>query len=725
MLVADIFPGASSSSPTALAELDGEVFFRANDGTDGAELWKSDGTPAGTDQVLDINPGAPSSGPRRLTKVGGELFFFARDASHGEELWRTDPVDGAVLVKDIHPGIGSSIGGPGSGPPIASFGGEAFFRATDGRLGRELWKSDGTDAGTVLVKDVCPGECPSSPLGYLEFDGALYFQATDPLIGDELWRTDGTEEGTELAVDVNDVPFPGAQGPIVVLDNSTLFFPGGDLASAFGNDELYKSDGTAAGTELVRDLTTSGGSFPDQLTIFNDEVYFTAIFNSGGISLGRELFRTDGTEDGTNLVRDINPQEESSSPRILGEADGALFFSADDGTDGRELWRTSGGGATLVEDINPGSGSSLSFTRAAELDGELYFAADDGSDGEELWKADRFGAELVEDIHPSGSSSPDRLITIGDEIFFYADDGKNGRELWKTDGTTTSLVKDINLGVDSSDTFSPTALAEFNGELYFSADDGMHGSELWKSDGTAEGTELVVDINPGVAGSDPFDVTVLGDILLLGANDGRIGHELWKSDGTEGGTELVKDINPGESWSDIVGVVEFDEELYFVARTPAEGQELWKTDGTEEGTVLVTDHFPGEESSFPFSLTVMGGGLYCSADDPEAGRELHKLVTSNPFIRGDANGNGDFFPLLDALYILDNGFNMGPELPCRDAGDADGDNTYFPLLDALAILSHGFQDGPPPPAPHPDCGTDAEGDEDGITCDEPADGCDP
>src|SRR5690606_12111824 len=81
--------------------------------------------------------------------------------------------------------------------PVSEFKGEVYFTAST-ELGEELWKTDGTEGGTILVKDINPGFGSSSPLYFIEFNGHLYFNANDGVSGYEIWRTDGTEGGTEL-----------------------------------------------------------------------------------------------------------------------------------------------------------------------------------------------------------------------------------------------------------------------------------------------------------------------------------------------------------------------------------------------------------------------------------------------------------------------------------------------------------------------------------------------
>ncbi len=163
---------------------------------------------------------------------------------------------------------------------------------------------------------------------------------------------------------------------------------------------------------------------------------------------GAELWRTDGTAEGTELVADICPGACSSVPTELRPLLGALYFQAIDPGFGAELWRSDGTaeGTVLVADIAPGArGSQPQYM--AELDGHLYFGADDGTAGVELWTSDGTpeGTSLVADVDPgSGSSTPWNLLAVGTTLFFTAETPESGRELWRSDGTAegTVLVED-------------------------------------------------------------------------------------------------------------------------------------------------------------------------------------------------------------------------------------------------------------------------------------------
>jgi uncharacterized repeat protein (TIGR01451 family) len=427
------------------------------------------------------------------------------------------------LVKDINEGP------DGSSPYGAAFNGIYIFSADDGVHGSELWMSDGTSAGTVLLKDINSGSGDSGPgtYGGAVISDTLYFSADDGIHGRELWRTDGTEQGTVMVKDIN----PG------------------------GND-----------------------SYPARLVALNGVLVFAA----EEVTHGRELWVSDGTEIGTMLLQDIRDGSDGSRPMDWSSAEvsDTLFFDAQEDVHGRELWRTDGtpDGTVMVADIRiPGDSEPKSMY---DHNGMLFFAADDGVHGEELWNSDGTepGTVRVKDINPGLEASwPSEFASVGNTLFFGARDGTHGKELWKTDGTepSTVMVKDIQLGSGWSD---PDDCVEFNGILFFVADDGVHGEELWTSDGTELGTELFMDINPGASGSEPWGMMSVYGILYFTADDGSHGRELWRSDGTPEGTVLVKDINPGPNQSSLEHLRIVEDKYFMDADDGTHGRELWVLD---------------------------------------------------------------------------------------------------------------------------------------------------
>jgi len=423
--VMDINPDAGSSSPAELTNVNGTLFFNADDGENGIELWKSDGTPEGTELVKDIIPGIGSSQPIELTNVNGTLFFSAYDGAgenaKGRELWKSNGMEaGTVMVRDIYDG------GISSAPAeLTNVNGILYFSANDGTNGRELWKFDKTEQDAVpgMVKDVNPGEGSSAPAELTNVNGILYFSADDGANGRELWKFDETEPDEVPVMVKNIIPGGGSSSPIELTNvDGTLFFRANN---GFRGFELYKSDGTAAGTVRVKDIQPGSGSSsssPAELTNVNGTLFFSADDGTNG----RELWKSDGTEAGTVLLMGLYPAGGSSSPAELTNVNGTLFFSADNGTRGIELWKSDGteAGTVLVKDIQPGSGSSSSPRNLTVINSTLFFSADDGTSGTELWMLNNFptvspiyhqsrvpGESIVIDFTVNDvETSPDQLI---------------------------------------------------------------------------------------------------------------------------------------------------------------------------------------------------------------------------------------------------------------------------------------------------------------------------
>jgi ELWxxDGT repeat protein len=316
--------------------------------------------------------------------------------------------------------------------------------------------------------------------------------------------------------------------------------------------ELWQSEGTAAGTTLLINMAPGRkGSAPAGSTPVNGVVYFAAFDRQSG----RELWKSDGTAAGTVRVKDIYPGApdglDAQPDRWLAGAGHTVFFVANDGMTGGELWKSDGteAGTVLVKDIRPGS-LGANPSNLVELNGTVYFVANDGVNGNELWKSDgtEAGTVLVKDLRPGPAGvAPVHLTAFRNNVYFVANDGRTGRELWKSDGTAAStvLVKDINRGPVNS---NPGQLFDVNGSLYFIAEDALHGRELWKSDGTGASTVLVKDILPGAGSGFPYyaiGLTPVGDTLYFTADDGLSGPKCWQSDGTATGTVRMGDSCPG------------------------------------------------------------------------------------------------------------------------------------------------------------------------------------
>jgi ELWxxDGT repeat protein len=453
VMVKNIRPGSSSIAfflTEKYAVAGNTFYFEANDGTNGPELWKSDGTAAGTVLVRDIYPGTVQSGifGDVLVEFQGHLYFLANYPGE-EEIWRTvDGPEGAVPLTDDCPGPCLGIGGFYFEPKtLAVFHDKLYLQYASLSAGEELWVTDGTAAGTMLVKDIAPGSFASRPENLTVFKDKIYFLAIESFQkGQELWVSDGTEAGTQLLKDINPGPFGSSDSyiDVIVAGADAFYFWADDGANG---KELWRSDGTAAGTALLKDVVPGAGSgapsYPlNEYLWLGNQLLFIA--NDG--SHGEELWITDGTESGTRLVRDINPGLPKSEIIFYGVLQGKAIFRANDGTSGRELWITDGteAGTTLLKDILPGSGGSLEMSLdAAVFQNYLFFTADDGVDGRELWITDgtAAGTVLHTTIRPGSiGSEPSGFSLIGNTMFFFAGTSSAGRELWKYDLTPLSAA---------------------------------------------------------------------------------------------------------------------------------------------------------------------------------------------------------------------------------------------------------------------------------------------
>lgn len=397
-------PKTLGSNPANFIAVGNTLYFTADDDITGTELWKSDGTLGGTTLAADINTspdsGSPSS-PSNLTVVGTTLFFSATNGINGVELWKLEAgATTPTLVKDIN------LAGDSTPANLVNFNGILYFRANDGS-GNALWRSDGTTAGTFKV-----GTGITQPGNLTVVGNNLFFRAGTG--GGELWKTDGT-----TPTQVVNLGATAAISNLITIGN-TLFFT---ATNSTNGTELWLSNGTAAGTRRVSDITVGAGSSnPTNLVNQNGTLYF---FARNGSTNG--LYKS--TEAGVVTLVQALPSG-GQAPTSLTVVGSTLYFVVDAGTGGtldRELWKTDGTTATRVKDINPsGNAAPTSLTN---LNGVLYFIATDGV-GTKLWRSDGTEAGTTAISTNFGGATPGNLTAVGGKLYFSADSGTSGTELW-------------------------------------------------------------------------------------------------------------------------------------------------------------------------------------------------------------------------------------------------------------------------------------------------------
>ena len=450
---------------------------------------------------------------------------------------------------------------------------------------------------------------------------------------------------------------------------------------------LWVTDATAGGTfQLSTTIFDSGG------VVLNGKY----IFAGSTAAEGSEIFITDGTSGGTQIIKDIVPGAASSTSASNGMTllNGYVYFIAATVAEGSELWRTDGtpGNTNMVADIVPGpTGSNdpgkYNLTSTGTY---LLFNVKTVAEGNELWRSDGTigNAQLLKDIvNGPASSNPTSFYPFSNNILFSvtAADGIHG-EIWRTDGTAagTILLKD-NLNAPTLGPISLPFIAAFhvfNGRAYFIVDDGVHASGIWSTDGidaTATHTSFLQD--EGITGPNSFvssvlivDAFNLPGKFIFPVTDGISRFEFWESDGsTAAGTKLFMSF-PANANNNIPFIFvnigfnsttrTFTYPLYngyffFTANSSAEGNELWKSDGTVAGTSRVTDINPGVGDGVGNGFTsyfYTTSGLYFAANNGTQGNELWKTdgTAAGTTIVKDINlntsvNNGDADPNIDFI----------------------------------------------------------------------------
>lgn len=385
------------------------IFLGNNESGGGFGVFTTDGTSTGLTELNAATFSYVNQYPPEFTDFNGSVIFnYADQGSNiGYELYITDGTpSGTVVLKKTR---ANSVFG-GIPADFTELNGMLFFTARDpNNGGRELWVTDGTTAGTNLLVDINPGSTDANPEDLVVFNNKIYFTADDGVNGRELWVTDGTASGTQM---VQDLLAGGSSDPKeLTVYNNFLIFTANNASTGI---EAFKMTTSENITNLKNINPGTANSAPFGYTVFNGELYFAAD-NGSGV----ELWKSGGFPANTNLLADINPSGEST-PQGFTAYNGKLYFNADDGVNGRELWVTDGtsSGTQLVEDIRTGGASSepLNFIVVGD---DLFFSANNGSSGAELFKyrdpvlsvQDQEVLEFIVEMYPNPASSEFRIAT--------------------------------------------------------------------------------------------------------------------------------------------------------------------------------------------------------------------------------------------------------------------------------------------------------------------------
>ena len=600
-------------------------------------------TPAQTAKVLkDINtlpiPTKVQAGPiysqgswkgsSTFTRLGKQILLLVNHPKTGEEIYISDGTQaGTRLLKDIEPG---TISSGARNAVVTQDGKHVFFTANDGKSGAELWITDGTTAGTRMVKDIYKGSGSSAPDCLVLFGkNSVVFCARSTVTvgtqviqtGVELFISDGTSKGTRLLKDIQKGPMSSWPGYFrATRDGKKLFFSADD--GTIGN-ELWMTDGTPAGTKLVKDIRAGWQpSYPySPCPLGSSQIVFSA--EDG--SRGSELWISDGTTSGTKLVKELRPGKEYGASTFQSMALGnKVIFDGYIPGKGFEPYVTDGTSAGTLPLIDAWPGKSSGHMYRSHLDSlgkKVYWCSQVGWNDYRIFVSDGTpaGTRMFTPKNTGGWTS---VVESLGKVYYQGQDVTPGTgwELCVSDGSLsgTKTLRDTRPGPSSG---NAAYLTRFDAStLYYIADDGLHSNSLWQMKSGKSFRRLDLKKDKVNLSSFPVGMARFGKYVVFGATDGLSGVEPWISDGTASGTRLLKDLNPGWYGSKIRSFAALGDKLVFDSSIGPRGNELNVTDGTPAGTKRIRQIRTGSGSS-PGALTSIGGKVYFAAYDAASGSE--------------------------------------------------------------------------------------------------------
>lgn len=475
-----------------------------------------------------------------------------RTSQSGSKLDFESLEDRQLLAVDILANIDMTEDARFTPRDIHAFGDSIVVRGDDGRVGPEAWISDGTAAGTELLKDIRIGRLGSGPRDFIEFNGSLFFGANNGFNGYELWVSNGTRGTTNLIADI----WPGAESGAptdMVVFQDTLYFFANDGESG---RELYKSDGTAIGTERVADsIPGLGGSAGEHMTVVGDQMFFVGTTDIAG---SLSIWVSDGTAEGTNPVS--IPEVAVNDINFLTPYGDRLLFESQD-----QLWLTDGTSeGTQQIDIGLALGGDISELSVA---GSTIYTVN--SRGLQAISADLSHVSTI-------STSADGMTTSDGKAYFWH---ANGFYVVGADNSPTQLLPFVSFfGTNLHSTFNVP------GGMVFSVNRTLDQYEIWGTNGTTSGTTFVETVRD--ASSDALaGFQQIGDFVYFSATNGAFRESLWQVPAPT--IEILEQPGiPGDvNGDDVVNVADID--AVFAAVSAASSDEEF--DVNEDGDVTGDD----------------------------------------------------------------------------------------------------------------------------------------
>lgn len=465
-------------------------------------------------------------------------------------------------------------------------GTKTFFLSTPTDPMVKLWVSDGTASGT---KEAYADAMANKPVFLntatanthdlmIGLNNKVIFKAQTTSMGEELWVSDGTQAGTFLLKDIRVGAASSGIQSFVKLGNKVLFLANDGIHE----QEFWITDGTAAGTHLLKDLGSSYSLFSDfrDWKVLNNKLYF----GRKGALVWPELWVTDGTASGTKNILATDNNGIYNPNTFL--ADGStVFLLGVDGLNTKYVYATT--------NDNPAVAIAKYFIHrpldGQALNNKLFFRQPDYNLGSEMWISDgtQVGTKkLQNDTEANRIRNTERFFKHLDRIYFSGYKERTWTsDLWKSDGTSAGTIP-VQTGMPDKWVTQPL---RFNGKaqavslgsnFYFEGDyyEGA-STKLWKSNGTDAGTVRIKTFAGSGLSLELSNDNVFGTKFYFKVIDASNNEEFWVSDGTDAGTARISNLQPSLNLSSVQVISKSATDVYFTANLGGSGFEVFKTNG--------------------------------------------------------------------------------------------------------------------------------------------------
>ena len=566
--------------PTKMANFDGKLIFLFST----TDLWISNGTSAGTNMIKKLKFLTFESTHGKWGFLNNKFLFTASILTEDDyELWQSDGTEmGTEQLKNINTTTNPFPNNSSAPNYFTTINNKLYFKT----LKDEIWQTDGTVNGTVFIQNIShpSNSSTNSPAFIYTSNSYLLYSYYDIQNGYELWKTNGITQNILKNITTYNKPSLGSDKKVRV--GNVWYFNGADYHGA----ELWKSDGTSEGTVLVKDLNSGiFSAIIQEIVAVGSTVYFTAIFSNED---NTRLFKTDGTENGTVEIN-VYDSNVYLYPNYLTPSINKLYFKGYN--IGIQTPWISLGSASSTKPLLVNYEYSQAFSNLVSVEDKLFFTSSGLwiSDGTQENTYKVFGNETV-----NVPLNPIRLIEFKNKVYFFSQyrdiNFVMKYALFESNGTKigTKIVKEF--GQDLISTYL-LFLEKTSDKLYFRPTlSYQQNFDLWTSDGTTEGTTFLKTLN--AQGNVNLKFSSIGNQFYMFINQQYVAIDniLWTSNGTIDGT---KQILQKQNSSIVSSIASFKCKLYFSLFDTNYGQELWESDGTNTGTHLTEEIIEGIKSS--------------------------------------------------------------------------------------------------------------------------------